>query len=171
MALQSPRNAPEPKKKDKDSLSICHWNLNTISAHDYSKLFILSSYNSLHKLDIICLSETYLDSNTPLDDDSLEIFGYTFVRSDHPSNTKLGGVCFYCKNNLPLRVINIGYLNECLTIELKAGNKTCNFVVLYRSPSQSQDKFKTFSDNFEMTLDILAQSFGKSVSNDNHWRL
>ena len=92
MALQSPRNAPEPKKKDKDSLSICHWNLNTISAHDYSKLFILSSYNSLHKLDIICLSETYLDSNTPLDDDSLEIFGYTFVRSDHPSNTKLGGV-------------------------------------------------------------------------------
>ena len=73
MALQSPRNAPEPKKKDKDSLSICHWNLNTISAHDYSKLFILSSYNSLHKLDIICLSETYLDSNTPLDDDSFEI--------------------------------------------------------------------------------------------------
>ena len=156
MALQSPRNAPEPKKKDKDSLSICHWNLNTISAHDYSKLFILSSYNSLHKLDIICLSETYLDSNTPLDDDSLEIFGYTFVRSDHPSNTKLGGVCLYCKNNLPLRVINIGYLNECLTIELKVGNKTCNFVVL------CQDKFKTFSDNFEMTLDILAQSLKNS---------
>ena len=36
------------------------------------------------------------------------------------------------------------------------GNKTCNFVLLYRSPSQSQDEFET-SDNFEMTLDILAQ--------------
>ena len=33
----------------------------------------------------------------------------------------------------------------------------CNFVVLYRSPNQSLDEFKTFSDNFEITLDILAQ--------------
>ena len=48
---------PGPKKKDKDCLSICHWNLNSISAYDYSKLFLLNSYNSLHKFDIICLSE------------------------------------------------------------------------------------------------------------------
>ena len=87
----------------------------------------------------------------------MEISGYTLIRSDHPSNTKRGGVYLYYKNNLPQRVINIGYLNECLTLELKVGDKTCNFVVLYRSPSQSQDEFETFSDNFEMTLDILAQ--------------
>ena len=148
---------PGPKKKVKEYLSICHWNLNSISAYDYSKLFLLNSYNSLHKFDIICLSETYLDSNTPLNDDNLEISGYTLVHSDHPSNTKRGGVCLYCKNNLPLRVINIGYLNECLTLELTIGDKFCNFVVLYRSPSQSQDDFETFSSNFEMTLDILAQ--------------
>ena len=101
--------------------------------------------------------ETYLDSNTPLNDDNLEISGYTVVRFDHRSNTKRGGACLYYKNNLPLRVINIGYLNECLTLELTVGDKTCNFVVLYRSPSQSQDEVETFSDNFEMTLDILAQ--------------
>ena len=145
---------PEPNKKDKDCLSVCHWNLNSIS--DYSKLFLLNSYNSLHKFDIICLSETYLDCNTPLDDYNLEISSYTLVRSDHPSNTKRG-VCLYYKNNSPLRVVNVGYLNECLTLELKVGDKTYNFAVLYRSPSQSQDEFKTFSDNFEMTLDILAQ--------------
>ena len=126
---------PGPKKKVKEYLSICHWNLNSISAYDYSKLFLLNSYNSLHKFDIICLSETYLDSNTPLNDDNLEISGYTLVRSDHPSNTKRRGVCLYYENNLPLRVINIGYLNECLTLELTVGDKTCNFVVLYRSPS------------------------------------
>ena len=79
------------------------------------------------------------------------------VRSDHPSNTKRGGVCLYYKNILPLRVTNIGYLNECQTLELMVGDTTCNFVVLYRSPSQSQDEFETFSDNSEMTLDILAQ--------------
>ena len=148
---------PGPKKKDKDCLSICHRDLNSISAYDYSKLFLLNSYNSLHKFDIICLSETYLDSNTPLDDDNLEISGCTLVRSDHQSNTKRGGVCLYYKNNLPLRVVNICYLNECLTLELKVGDKICNFVVLYRFPSQSQDESETFSDNFEMTLDILSQ--------------
>ena len=31
------------------------------------------------------------------------------------------------------------------------------FIVLYRSPSQSQDNFETFSGNFEMTLETLAQ--------------
>ena len=103
------------------------------------------------------LYETYLESNTRLNDDNLEISGYTLVRSDHPSNTKRGGVCLYYKNNLPLRVINIGYLNECLTPELMVDDKTCNFVVLYRSPSQSQDEFETFFDNSEMTLDIVAQ--------------
>ena len=33
----------------------------------------------------------------------------------------------------------------------------CNFVALYRSPIQSQDDFETFTDNFEMTLEILSQ--------------
>ena len=79
----------------------------------------------------------------------MKISSYTLVRSDHPSNTKRGGVCLYYKNNLPLRVINIGYLNECLTLELTVGDKTCNFIVLYRSPSQSQDKFETFSDSLK----------------------
>ena len=45
-----------------ECLSICHWNLNSISAHDYSKLFLLKAYISVRKFDTICLSETYLDS-------------------------------------------------------------------------------------------------------------
>ena len=31
------------------------------------------------------------------------------------------------------------------------------FRCFYRSPSQSQDDFETFADNFEMTLELLAQ--------------
>ena len=89
-----------------DCLLICYWNLNSISAYGYSKLFLLNLYNLPHKFDIICLSKTYLDSNTPLEDDNRKISGYSFVHSDH-----YRGVCLYCKNNLPLRVINIGYLN------------------------------------------------------------
>ena len=60
----------------------CHWNLNSISAHGYSKLFLLKACNSVHKLDIIYLSETYIDSCVPLDDESLVICEYNLVRSD-----------------------------------------------------------------------------------------
>ena len=48
-------------------------------------------------------------------------------------------------------------LKECINFELKIGDKSCNFIALYRSLSQSQDNFETFSDNFEMTLETLAQ--------------
>ena len=34
-------------------------------------------------------------------------------------------------------------------------NKLCNFIALYRSSSQSQDDFTIFSDNFEITLDLV----------------
>ena len=83
----------------------------------------------------------YLDSSIAPDDDNLEISGYSLVRSDHPSNNKRGGVCVYYKNFLPLRVLDIQYLHECINFELKIGDKICNFVALYRSPSQTQDKF------------------------------
>ena len=142
-----------PKNSVSECLSIYHWSINSISAHDYSKLFLLKTYISVHKFDIICSS----DSTVPLDDDNLVISWYNLIRSDHPSNTKRGGVCLYYKNYLPLRVLNISYLKECLNFELKIGDKSCNFIALYRSPSQSQDDFETFSDNFEMTLETLAQ--------------
>ena len=35
-------------------------------------------------------------------------------------------------------------------------NKQCNFVALYRSPSQDQVEFDSFSKNLEITLDKLA---------------
>ena len=86
---------PGPKKLKKNSLSVCHWNLNSLSAHNFSKLTQLKAYISMYKHDFICLSETYLDSSTP--DRLLKIDGYILVRADHPNNIKRGGVCIYCK--------------------------------------------------------------------------
>ena len=59
--------------------SICHWNLNSISAHMFTKVSFLSAYRFVHKFDIICLSETYLNSETPSDDENLEIAGYNLA--------------------------------------------------------------------------------------------
>ena len=94
-------------------------------------------YILVHQFDIICLSEAYLDSTVPLDDDNFVISRYNLILSDHQSNTKRGGACLYYKNCLPLSVLNISYLKECLNFELKIGDKSCNFVALYMSPSQS----------------------------------
>ena len=77
---------PGPRKEKKNSLSVCHWNLNRLSAHNFSKLTQLKAYNAIYKHDFICLSETYLDSSIP--DNALDIEGYRLVRADHPNNIK-----------------------------------------------------------------------------------
>ena len=73
-----------PKPNSHECLSICHWNLNSISAHNFIKLSLLRAYISINKIDIICLSETYLDSNISSENDNLELPGYDLVRPDHP---------------------------------------------------------------------------------------
>ena len=81
---------PGPKKLKNNSLSVCHWNLNSLCAHNFSKLTQLKAYISVYKHDFICLSETYLDSSTS--DGLLEIDEYNLVCADHPNNIKRGGV-------------------------------------------------------------------------------
>ena len=36
------------------------------------------------------------------------------------------------------------------------GDKLCRFASLYRSPSQSQDDFESFANNFELNIDTAA---------------
>ena len=50
-------------------------NLNSVSAHNYIKFSLLRVYLSTHNFDVICISETYLDTDTSHEDDNLEIVG------------------------------------------------------------------------------------------------
>ena len=77
------------------------------------------------------------------------------IQSDHPSKNKRGGICIYYKHFLPLRILNVQYLQECINFEMKIGDKVCNFISLYRSPSQTLDDFETFSKNFELNLENI----------------
>ena len=54
--------------------------------------------------------------------------------------------------------LNICDLQESFIFELKVGDKLCNFISLYRSPSQTQDEFEKFSENLERNLDCLFQN-------------
>ena len=147
---------PVPKPSSNQSFSICHWNLNSISAHSYIKVSLLRAYISTHKFYVICISETYLESDTSDDDDNLKLAGYNLIRADHPSNTKRGGVCIYYKHSVAFKLLNIHYLKVCMNFEISFGGKICSFISLFRSPSQSSHTFEDFADNLELNLDKIA---------------
>ena len=147
---------PGPTPCPGQCFSICHWNLNSITAHDFARLSLPTAYNPVHSFDIICLSETYLNSEAPPNDTRLELPGYNLFRSDHPSSNKRGGVCVYYKSTLPLRILNISNLDKCINFEVSIANKICRFIYLYRSPSQKQDEVQEFKSNLEINLDALS---------------
>ena len=79
---------------------------------------------------------------------------------------------FTIKNSLPFRVINVKYLQESISFELKIGGKCCRL----RSPSQTQDEFETFLKNFELTLDKIHENnpfmtivLGDFNAKSNNW--
>ena len=50
------------------------------------RMSLLQGYNSMHKFDIICLSQTYLP-------------GYNLIRADNPSNIKRGRYYIYIEKS------------------------------------------------------------------------
>ena len=120
-----------PKPNSGDGLSIFQLNLKSIAAHNFIKLSPIPAYISINKIDIKCLSETYLDSSISSDND------------------------IYYHNSLPLKVIDIQLLNECISFEIRIVGKLCSFLCLCRAPSETRNIFETFADSFDLTLDSI----------------
>ena len=144
------------KLRPRQSFSICHWNINSVFAGNFSKISLLRTYISIHTFDVICISGTFLNSDTVFDDNNLKTERYNIVRSDHPSKSRQGGVCIYYNQSLALKILDIKYLQECTVFQVLIANKLCNFISLYGSPSQATDIFDQFADNLELTLDEVA---------------
>ena len=52
---------PGPGKHDsRYNVSVCHWNLNDITARSFEKIDLLEACNTISKFNVICLSESYL---------------------------------------------------------------------------------------------------------------
>ena len=113
----------------------------------HNKLPMLEAYNIACKYNVICISESYLDSTLPLD--SLSLNGYNLTHADHPDNVKRGGVCMYNKENLSLRIISTPYFDKCLLCEVTCQNLKSYIAVIYCSPSQSCNEFEDFILNLK----------------------
>ena len=105
---------PGPNKTNSScKFSVCYWNLHSLAAQNFEKVGLLEAFNSINKFDIICVSESYLDSTFSSDRKDINIKGYKLVRADNPNNIKRGGVCAYFRESLPVRVMPNHCLSEC----------------------------------------------------------
>ena len=145
---------PGPFKKSKP-LTCCHWNVNSLTAHKFTKKSSIEAYNSIHNYDFICISETFFDSSISSDDEDIAIKDYSIIRADHPSNLKQGGVCIYYKESLAVESIDINFLNECILCEVTLDKLKGYITVLYRSPSQNSSEFDNFLSGFENILNLI----------------
>ena len=142
---------PGPRKNNTSyKFFFCHCNLNSMAAHNFSKLSLLEAYNVQHKFDMICLSETFLDSSIPTNDEKLNMKGYKLIRADNDS--KKGGAGIYYKEFLAVGPVEVKNLNECIIFDMSIKTKRRYVVSLYRWPSQTQDEFDIFLISFEQLV-------------------
>ena len=141
---------PGPKKNCSTNFSFCHWNLNSLSAHNCVKFSSLQAYNIVYKHDVICLSETYIDNSVLSDESDMNFPRYKLVRADYPGNAKRGGICIYFKESISLRFLHVpSNLDECLLCK-------CFIATLYRSPTQSRKQFEKVLYNFEVLIKTIS---------------
>ena len=145
---------PGPKTKPNDNLSVCHRNVNSVPSHNFQEIAILESFVAMHKFNITCISETFL--NNTYEDNDLNLNDYSLLQADHSSNAKRGGVCIYHKETLALKVISTPYLNESLLCEVTITSRKCIIGNVYRSPSQKSDESESFLLNFEFSLQDIS---------------
>ena len=95
------------KPVSSQSFSICHWNLSSMSAHNYSKISLLTD---IYLYNILIYVFLKLTSTADINDGNLKIPGYIMYRVDHPYYVKRGGVCIYYKTMLLLKILSTNFL-------------------------------------------------------------
>ena len=98
-------NLGHKKDSSKHNFSTAHWNLNSIAAKNFVKLSQLQAYNTLHGYDLICFSETWLDSTTSIDSNDLSLKGYNLHRVDDPDSVKKRGFCVCYEETLAVQFL------------------------------------------------------------------
>ena len=117
---------------------------------------LLESYINVNDTDIICLSETFLNSSIPIEENRLNIPGYSMMRADHSSNTIKGGVWICYKEHLSIiRRDNISNLKECLVTEITVKNERGYLTCLYRCPRQNREQFQSFFDSLVILMNNI----------------
>jgi len=91
----------EPHPGPPSPFRFIHWNLNSLPAHNFRRIPILQAYAIQEKLDLMGISESALKSK--IDNEKVEIDGYSIIRNDLVNSQRCGGVLLYYENNLSVK--------------------------------------------------------------------
>ena len=159
LLLRSGDFETNPGPKNSSVIKFCHWNFNSLAAHDFLKVSLIEAFITTHNFDIICFSETFLDCTVSQHDENIMINWYLLLRADHTSNGKRGGVCLYFKEHLPLiRRNDLNIMQEFLLTEIIVDNEKCFFTYIYRSPNQNHEELENFNSNLNLLLSNINEN-------------
>ena len=144
-----PNPGPGSGPRDEGFLKFMHWNVNSLSAHDFIRIPLIQSLNAFNDYDIIAITETALNNETS--DDRLALDGFLPIRRDLPTGDTHGGVMIYYKNSLALRERpDLENQENTLVCEISVDKKKIIFSVIYRKFGQSKTEFDSFASNFDI---------------------
>lgn len=146
--------------------------MDNIASHHFFKVKLLTTSSVMHKFDTICIFKSYLNPGMSSSIDKLDIFGYNMPCADHSSGNWRWGVFIYYKASLPIKMLNIDYIQECISFDLKIESKHCTILSLYRSSSWSANKIEIFLNKLNLSKQFVIQNnYSKqSVSDSCYWR-
>jgi exonuclease III len=157
---------PGPTYENK-SLNICHVNVQSLYLRidDYHRRKIDEIESILikyHKVDVICLSETWLGND--ISDTQVSITGYEFHRKDRIEN-RAGGAAMYVNLSLPQhRAYELKRAEtDLMWVQMELGGKKIFIGACYRPPDQSVDEVDLFMSNLEDSLEQVFNSNPESV--------
>jgi hypothetical protein len=154
---------------DSKSLKICHVNIQSLylraePSRNYRRKIdeLESILINDHKLDIICISETWLDNI--ISDTKVDITGYKFRRKDRLT-CRAGGAAMYITHALPhRRALELELPNiDLLWIELQLNGKRILVGTCYRPPGQSVDEVEMFMSNLNDSMELVFRSNPESI--------
>jgi hypothetical protein len=159
---------PGPTMYENKSLNICHVNIQSLylrvtTPHRRKIDEIEALLINDAKMDIICISETWLNDNIPLD--LVKIEGYEFIRKNRPGDRASGGVGIYITDALPFRrAYELELPNtDLMWIELKLANKKILVGCCYRPPGQLVEEVDLFISDLTDSLELALASNPESL--------
>lgn len=143
---------PGLKFNSHHSFPICHWNLNSLSAHNFI-VSLLRTYININNFDGTCLSGTYWHLSVASNDGNLylPVPSHNVLRAGNLSNTKR----MVFKDLLLCKLSNIHYLQEPFIFEIILGDIKWDLISLCRSPSQFNGNFEFVTDTSELNINVI----------------
>ena len=92
---------PNPGPSSSSFFNFAHWNLNSLTAHDFARIPILETFAIQENLNLLAITESALKKDVP--NNKIDIDGFSHIRNDLPPNDRRGGVVLYYKKDLPVK--------------------------------------------------------------------